>query len=37
VQDKLYKDFKDERAIKELPYTPELGEKIRNIFQRDEV
>jgi MOSC domain-containing protein YiiM/ferredoxin-NADP reductase len=32
VQDKLYKNYKDEVAMKELAYMPELGEEIRTMF-----
>ncbi|TVY75823.1 Protein YiiM [Lachnellula suecica] len=32
VQKKLYKDVKEETAMKELAYLPELGDEIRNMF-----
>jgi MOSC domain-containing protein YiiM/ferredoxin-NADP reductase len=32
LQDKLYKEYKDEVAMKELAYMPELGEEIRTMF-----
>lgn len=32
VQDKLYKDYKDDVAMKELAHMPELGQEIRTMF-----
>jgi MOSC domain-containing protein YiiM/ferredoxin-NADP reductase len=32
IQDKLFKDVKDEQAMKELAYLPELGQEIKTIF-----